>query len=121
MPLGRIAWANTTVPAFAPRNWTAPVVTSNGTTIGSVASTTTGYWVGTKDLAFTYQWKRSGSSIGGATAAAYTLVEGDEAGTTLTCVVTATNATGSASATSNGLTIPAVAPSAPVIAGTVTI
>lgn len=82
-----------------PVNTVAPVVTSSG----QVFSTTNGTWAGVP-TSYTYQWKRGGVDIGGATNANYTVVAADVAAT-LTCVVTATNGSGSASATSNGLAL----------------
>ena len=54
---------------------------------------------------YTYQWYDNGSPLAGATDPTYTVPTLEE-GTTLTCVVTATNAGGSASATSKGVKIP---------------
>jgi len=56
---------------------------------------------------FTYQWQRNGSDISGATSAAYTLQISDES-QTIRCVVTASNAGGSASANSG-----TISPTAP--------
>ena len=94
------ATAAITVGGVAPTNSTLPVV-SGTDVVGSVLSATNGTWANTP-TSYTYQWKDSGTNISGATANTYTLVSGD-AGATVTCVVTATNSTGSASATSNGL------------------
>ena len=60
----------------------------------------------------TYQWKRNGSNIGSATSSTYVLVTADVS-QSITCQVTATNGSGSASATSNTITpIAAVDPDA---------
>ncbi len=91
---------NTNTP---PVNTVLPVV-SGSTTIGSLLSTTDGTWTGTPAPTFTYQWKRNGVAIGGATANTYTLVIADN-GTTITVTVTATNVAGNASATSAGTAI----------------
>lgn len=88
-----------------PVNTVAPVI-SGATTLGSVLSTTNGTWTAKPAATFTYQWKRNGSNIIGATNSTYTLVNEDGA-TNITCQVTATNDFGSASATSNTLAIPA--------------
>ena len=56
-----------------------------------------GEWSGTP--VFTYQWKNAGVNISGATSATYTPVAGD-VGDALSVIVTATNAAGSATATS---------------------
>ena len=88
-----------------PVNTVAPVI-SGATTLGSVLSTTNGTWTAKPAATFTYQWKRNGSNIIGATNSTYTLVNEDGA-TNITCQVTATNDFGSANATSNTLAIPA--------------
>jgi hypothetical protein len=62
-----------------------------------------GYWTGNITGAFTYQWKRNGVSIPGATADSYALDPAD-LGTTITCVVT----NGGVSATTAGITIPSL-------------
>jgi hypothetical protein len=88
--------------ASPPANSVAPAVTPGIAAPGSVLSTTNGTWTNTP-TGFTYQWKRGGTNISGATSALYTVVALD-VGQLLTCVVTASNATGSASATSNSVT-----------------
>lgn len=85
----------------APVNTVAPVA-SGTVTIGGSLSTTNGTWTGTPAPTFTYQWRRDGVSIGGATASSYTPVAAD-IGPAIDCLVTATNAAGSASADSNNL------------------
>lgn len=87
----------------APVNSVLPVV-SGAAELGSTLTTTDGTWSGAPT--YTYQWKRGGVSIGGATANTYVLVLAD-LGTTITAEVTATNAGGSTAATSAGTTIPA--------------
>ncbi|MGH3264536.1 MAG: hypothetical protein ACRDNS_21360, partial [Trebonia sp.] len=66
-----------------------------------------GQWAGSPS--FAYQWQRDGSPISGATSSDYT-IETADAGHTLTCVVTATNAGGSAKATSPPVKVPAPTP-----------
>jgi hypothetical protein len=83
----------------APVNSVAPVV-SGSLTVGSALSVTDGTWSGSP-TGYTYQWKRDATNVG-TNANSYTLVSGD-VGASMTCVVTATNAAGSASATSNAL------------------
>jgi hypothetical protein len=62
---------------------------------------------------YSYQWQRNGSTISGATSSTYVLVQ-DDVGTTVRCVVTATNAAGSTSANSNSTgTIVATLPGTP--------
>lgn len=66
---------------------TAPVPTVTGTkTVGSVLTANPGTWA-PAPVGLTYQWKRGGSAIPGATAATYTLTSAD-AGATLTVSVT---------------------------------
>jgi hypothetical protein len=90
--------------ASAPVNTVAPVA-SGTASVTSVLSTTNGTWSNTP-TSFAYQWQNDGTNISGATASTYTVVSGD-AGHTIRCVVTATNGSGSASANSNGIAIPA--------------
>lgn len=82
----------------APKNIDIPYVSL----AGSVASCTMGNWTGSPTT-YAYQWKSNGVNVG-TNAATYTTVGGDS-GHTITCVVTATNATGSTPAPpSNGVT-----------------
>ena len=84
--------------ATAPVNTVLPVVSGTIFYVADVLTTTDGTWTGTP-TSFSYQWKRGATNIG-TNANTYTLVSAD-AGTNITCVVTATNATGSTPATSN--------------------
>ena len=88
------------IPPPAPVNTVLPVI-SGTTTLGSVLTTTNGTWINPTP-AFTYQWKRNATNIGTNTPS-YTLVLADS-GAAITCVVTAINGGGSASATSNIIT-----------------
>jgi len=83
--------------ATAPVNTVAPNVTG-GNYVGDLLTTTNGTWSGSP-TSYSYQWKRGATNIG-TNANTYTLVSAD-AGLNITCVVTATNATGSTNATSN--------------------
>lgn len=67
-------------------------------------------WNGYPDPTVTRQWKRDGANISGATGTTYTTVSAD-AGKTITCTESATNASGSGSSTSNGLGPIVAAPS----------
>lgn len=87
-----------------PTNSVAPVI-SLASDWGTL-SCATGTWTGSPT--FTYQWKRAGVSISGATASTYSTTGNDgsshtDYGPAITCVVTATNGAGSANATSNAL------------------
>ena len=84
----------------APVKTVAPVI-SGTTTLGSVLTSTTGTWTNSPS-SFAYQWI-SGVLNVGTNANTYTLVQADSA-SAITCVVTATNASGSTPATSNIIT-----------------
>lgn len=85
---------------YKPVNTVAPVV-SGTTTVGQTLSTTNGTWnAAPAAITYTYQWQRNTSNIGGATSSTYVLQSAD-AGNTVRCVVTATNAVGATSANSN--------------------
>jgi len=78
--------------------------TISGTSVvGQVLTATASGVTGTPAPTLSYQWKRGAANIG-TNANTYTLVSAD-AGQSITCVVTATNAGGSANATSNSLSI----------------
>ena len=95
-----------------PANTAAPVA-SGTLTVGSTLSCTTGTW--TNSPTYTYQWQRGGANISGATSSTYVTVSAD-GGTSVGCLVTATNASGSASAASNTLAIAAAGHSAQALA-----
>jgi hypothetical protein len=97
-----IASSNSATGVTLPVNTVAPAI-SGSTTLGSVLTTTDGTWTGTATITFTYQWKRGGVSIGGATASTYTLVAADSSAN-ITCDVTGTNVAGSSTAGSNTIT-----------------
>lgn len=84
----------------APVNTVAPAVTGT-TTQGQVLSCTTGTW-NNSPTSYGYQWRRSGTAINGATSSTYTLVVGD-VGSTIDCLVTATNSGGSTTQASNSV------------------
>jgi hypothetical protein len=89
----------------APSFTSDPTITSSDTFFGTGdVLTAQNEHTGTSE---TYQWKRDGSDITGATGHSYTLTASDE-GTTITVAVTATNHVGSTVATSSGVS--AVAP-----------
>jgi hypothetical protein len=87
------------VEAVAPNNTVAPEVTGTEE-VGETLSCSTGTWDGDPTPTFTYQWRRDGVAIGGATASTYELVEDDD-GAMIDCVVTGTNVGGSDSQASN--------------------
>jgi hypothetical protein len=85
-----------------PVNTVAPAITGTAQE-GQIVTCSTGTWTGTPTITYAYQWKRNGSNIGSATNSTYTLVTADVS-QSITCQVTATNAVGSANATSNTIT-----------------
>jgi hypothetical protein len=88
------------VNTVAPSNTVAPVI-SGTAVVGQTLTTTDGTWDGIPTPTYSYQWKRGATNIG-TNASTYTLVQADAGNTSnITCVVTATNAGGSANATSN--------------------
>ena len=93
-----------------PVNFDPPVVMleTGGTGVpGDAVESTVGNWHGVPD-SYAYRWQRNGTNITGANGAAnpYIIASAD-LGTTLTCDVTATNVTGSATASSaNGYAVP---------------
>jgi hypothetical protein len=106
-------------PPAAPVNTVLPVI-SGTPTVGQTISTTNGTWTGSPSPTFTYQWKRAGGAISGATLSTYTLVPADTAAL-ITVTVTATNSQGSASATSPSFGTINLTPTnavAPAITGT---
>lgn len=100
-------------PLYPPVNTVAPVISGTATE-GQTQSSTQGTWSPPGDT-YAYQWKRDGANISGATSTTYVLVLAD-VGALITCTVTATNADGSASATSNSLGPVAAAPTGPTYA-----
>jgi hypothetical protein len=82
----------------APVNNSPPVITgANPPAVGSVMACNPGAWSFANT--YTYQWKRGGTNISGATVASYTVVTADKT-FALTCTVTAHNAIGVTPATS---------------------
>lgn len=87
-----------------PQNQNPPRVSGSATN-GSVLSVSNGAWVGNGNITYTYQWKLAGVTIVGATSSTYTSLLA-QVGSAITCVVTATNSAGNASATtSNSITV----------------
>jgi hypothetical protein len=84
-----------------PVNTVAPVV-SGTAVVGQTLTTTNGTWTNSPS-SFSYQWFRGATPVG-TNSVNYTPLPAD-AGQSITCIVTATNADGSANATSNALII----------------
>lgn len=86
--------------ATPPANTVAPLI-SGTLTHGSTMTTNTGTWTGS-GITYSYQWMSSGVAVAGATSATY-VTQVSDVGDMITCVVTASNAGGAPSATSNAL------------------
>lgn len=90
--------------SYAPTNTTAPAI-SGTAQVGDKLTASTGAWNSDTTPTYTYAWQRCDTAgnnctaISGATAQTYT-VTSDDSNKTLRVVVTATNSTGSGSATS---------------------
>lgn len=91
----------------APVNSVAPAITGSAV-IGNTLTCSTGTWYAGPSATYTYQWSRGGSPISEATNNTYTTVDPDDADTTITCRVTATNSEGSEYQDSDSITIVAV-------------
>jgi RHS repeat-associated protein len=109
--------ATDVVVAVAPAGTDAPTI--SGTALdGETLSATDGAWTGTTPIAHARQWQRCDadgtgcSDIAGATSETYTLTSAD-VGHTLRVVVTATNAEGSATATSAASAVVQALPGVP--------
>lgn len=96
-------FSQTFVGAAPPQNTVAPSI-SGTQQVGQTLTSTTGTWTGT-GITYSYQWKRNGVSIGGATSSTYVIQNADDGGGVLKCTVTATNGGGSVNADSNSFTI----------------
>jgi hypothetical protein len=88
---------------ISPVNTTPPTI-SGKNDVGELFTVNDGTWSGDLPIIFTYQWKKNGIDIIGETNNQYTTVL-DDLGKSITCEVTATNISGSASATSNSIKI----------------
>lgn len=84
----------------SPVNTVAPVV-SGSTIEGQTLSVSNGTWTNSP-TGYTYQWKRDGVVVVGATASTYLLGSGD-VGSLISCAVTASNGSGSNTAPSNSI------------------
>jgi hypothetical protein len=100
-PISRALIVTVTPAPTLPANTVLPVI-SGATVVGQTLTTTNGTWTGFPAPTYTYQWKRGGVAISGATSVTYLLVSADLAAT-ITVTVTATNTAGNASATSAGV------------------
>lgn len=89
---------------IAPVNTIAPKIDGAAIVNAKIDVIDNGTWTGDLPITYTYQWKKNGIDIIGETNNQYTTVM-DDLGKSITCVVTATNIAGSASATSNSIKI----------------
>ena len=103
--LGGMDYFAEDLPDMAPVNTSPPVLSHITAGPGNMVSVmTAGVWLGNPDL-ITYQWMRDGAPINQAITINHTVRLAD-VGHTLTCVETAKNEAGQASATSNECVVP---------------
>ena len=102
-PLGGVYTVTDTPPVNSlPVNTTLPAITGSGI-VGTALTADPGAWSGYPAPTFAYQWKRGATNVG-TNSNSYMLVTADF-GQSMTCVVTATNSSGSVPATSNTITV----------------
>ncbi len=103
-----------------PTNYSVPTI-SGTVKVGNTLTAATGTWLGTTGISYTYQWRRDGVSISGATSSTYELVTADY-NALITVAVRGTNAAGGntaiSAATSAVLPANPVNTVAPVVSGT---
>ena len=99
-----------TPPSEAPVNVDVPVITPAEAAIGDTLTCTMGNWEG-EPTSYSYKWSRSGASEEEVIPDSPTyVVKSGDAGSSISCVVTATNAVGSTAAPlSNAVDISAAA------------
>jgi hypothetical protein len=104
-PFGYTFWGATAngggAPVAAPTNSALPSI-SGTPSQGNSVTCQNGSWTNSP-TSYSYRWQRNGTNISSATSQSYTIQAAD-VGQSLTCVVTATNSAGSASATSAPVT-----------------
>jgi hypothetical protein len=93
--------ATSAVIDIVPTNSSVPTI-SGTAQVGQTLTAAPGTWTH-NPTSFTYQWKRAGTAIGGATGLTYVPVTGD-VGNTLTVSVVATNSGGSSSPATSAAT-----------------
>ncbi len=114
--------SNTTAAVIGtPVNTVAPAITGNAY-VGSTLTSSTGTWTG-GGITYSYQWVRNPSTSVGTNQNTYVPVTGD-LGSTIRCVVTATNASGADQANSNNTAAVIAVPAntvIPAISGTASV
>lgn len=113
----------------APAALTPPKVSGEGA-VGANLACSTGSWSGTEPISYSYDWLRDKEAIAGASASTYT-VQSTDAGSSISCKVTATNSIGSgfeessnsvaiAASKPQNTTAPEIQPATPAVGETVT-
>ena len=103
------------VPAFAPVADRGAVPTIGNPAVGAECAVAVGTWFGKPNaVTLAYQWRLDGADIAGATGAGYTPAAAQE-GRLLACRVTASNAAGSTSWTTDARVVRPAAATAPVL------
>lgn len=99
------AIGTTTNPNDVPINTVAPAITGTET-VGSTLTCSTGTWTSNSSVTYTYQWQyaRTGTLLVEETNSNY-VVDLEDKGKSLNCIVTATNASGSNSINSNSTSV----------------
>jgi len=89
-------------PFNPPVNTVAPVISGPSAVGGTLTLTSLGTWTGLAPITYSQQWRNAGVNISGETGTTYQTQAAD-IGDNITCYVTATNADGSASQSSNSI------------------
>jgi hypothetical protein len=99
-------------PPSPPVNLSLPTI-SGTAQVGQTLTATTGTWTNPQPTSFTFQWKRAGTPITGATAQTYVPVTAD-IGNTITVAVVGINSAGPSAAATSAATAAVVAQPIPV-------
>ena len=83
----------------------SPPTLSGATTLGSTITAMTGTWLGSPTPTFTYEWFRGTTKIDGEVSKTY-IIKAADIGRSIDCRITATNSEGSASFSTQPLSIP---------------
>lgn len=105
------------VTAAAPVCQKAPTISGTAQQGQVLSFVDYGLWWSSLFITFTYQWKRNGANITGATASTYTLQSGDLT-KNITCAVVGTNSTGASAPAATNAVGPIAGAGAPTIAAT---